>query len=85
MIKTFPLIFRPSVLLSPPRLDASTGPPTAAAAVVSAVSVLRPAGVGGRLAFIAIQESGHDDQNGPQEEDAVGDSRQHRQLEKSWL
>lgn len=81
MIKTFPLLsLQLSVLLSPPRLDASTGPPTAA--VVSAVSVLRPAGVGGRLAFVAVQESGHDDQNGPQEEHAVDDSRQHCELEK---
>lgn len=71
MIKTFPLVFCPSVLLSPPCLDARTGPPTAAAAVVSAVSVLRPAGVGGRLAFVAVKESGRDDHNGPQEEDAV--------------
>lgn len=74
MVKTFPLIFCPSVLLSPPRLDDSTGPPTAAADVVSAVSVLRPAGVGGRLAFVAVQESGRNDQNGPQEEHAVDDS-----------
>lgn len=64
----------PPALLScfyPPRLDASTGPPTAA--VVSAVSVLRPAGVGGRLAFVAVQESGRDDQNGPQEKHPVDD------------
>lgn len=64
----------------PQRLDASTGPP--AAAVVSAARVLCPAGVGGRLPFVAVQESGRDDQNGPQEENAVEDSRQHRQLEK---
>lgn len=81
MIKTFPLLFlQPSVLLSPPRPDASTGPPAAAA--VSAASVLRPAGVGGRLAFVAIQESGHDDQKGPQEEHAVDISTQRRQLQK---
>lgn len=73
MIKTFPLLF-------PPRPDASTGPPTAA--VVSAVSVLRPAGVGGCLAFVAVQESGHDDQNGPQEEHPVDDSRRQSQLKK---
>lgn len=47
---------------------------------VSTVSVLCPAGVGGRLAFVAVQESGHDDQNGPQEEHAVGSSRQHVRL-----
>lgn len=41
---------------------------------MSAASVLRPAGVGGRLAFVAVQESGHNDQNGPQEEHAVDDS-----------
>lgn len=63
-----------SVLLSPPRPDASTGPPTAA--VVSAVSVLRPAGVGGWLAFVAVQESGRDDQNGPQEEHAADEKQQ---------
>ena len=56
-----------------------TGPPTAA--VVSAVSVLRPAGVGGWLAFVAVQESGRDDQDGPQEEHAVDDSGRHRQIE----
>lgn len=80
MLKTFPLLsLQLFVLLSPPCLDASTGPPTAA---VSAVSVLRPAGVGGWLPFVAVQESGRDDQNGPQEEHAVDDSRQHCQVEK---
>lgn len=86
-IKTFaPLFFfffQLSVLFSTPCLDASTGPPTAA--VVSAVSVLCPAGVGGWLAFVAVEESGCDDQNSPHEEHTVDDSRQHRQLEKLGL
>lgn len=43
---------------------------------VSAVRVLRPAGGGGRLAFVAVQESGRDDQQGAEEEDAVGSSRE---------
>lgn len=56
-------------------LTLTTGPP-AAVAVVSAMSVtLRPAGVGGRLAFVAVQERGHDDQNGPQEEHTVDERR----------
>lgn len=75
MTKTFTLLF----YFSTPLLTASTGPPTAAV-VVSAVTVLCPAGVGGRLAFVAIQESSHNDQNGPQEEHAVGESRKHTQL-----
>lgn len=35
--------------------------PSAALAAVSVVAVLRPAGVRGGLAFVAVQESGHDD------------------------
>lgn len=35
--------------------------PSAAVAAVSVVAVLRPAGVRGGLAFVAVQESGHDD------------------------
>lgn len=43
----------PSSLVLHPRLAAPTGPPTAPV-VVLAVTVLRPAGVGGRLAFVAV-------------------------------
>lgn len=82
MLRTFPLLF----LLCPPfssTPDAPTRPPTAA--VVSAVSVLRPAGIGGRLAFVAVQKSGHDDQNGPEEEHTVEDTGQRYQLQESRL
>lgn len=40
------------VLLSPACLHALTGPPTSA--IMSAMSVLCPAGVGGRLSFVAV-------------------------------
>lgn len=46
---------------------------------MSAVNVLCPAGGGGRLAFVAVQESGRDDQYGAKEEDAVGSSREQRE------
>lgn len=66
-----------SVFLSS-RLAASTGPPAAAVSPPPLPpSVLRPAGVGGRPAFVAVEESGRDDQNGPHEEHAVDDSRRH--------
>lgn len=40
---------------------------------------LRPAGVGRRLAFVAVQECGHDDQDGSKEEDAAERRRHHHE------